>query len=54
MLLKSTKEIKLDPPMKRIHCTSLAFNDTVVLLKMDDPLSKDTIVHMDLEGHILW
>lgn len=54
MLLTEEKNISLKPPMNKILCSSVAYNSTAVLIRMDQPNQKETLVHLNDKGEILW
>jgi len=54
MLLKEKKHIKFDKPLPKVLCVSAAFDNTLVMVRMDKPCQEESIVHFDASGKILY
>lgn len=54
MLLKDSTKIPLNPKMPKILCVSTAFKGTFVVVRLDKPGEKESIVHLDKSGKIIW
>ena len=54
MLLQDSNKITLKPKMQKILCVSTAFHGTFVVARLDKPGEKESIVHLDKTGKILW
>lgn len=54
LLLEDKKTLKLDPPMPKILCSSAAYNDSAVVIRMDLPNQKESVVHLSSKGEILF
>ena len=54
MLLKQTYNLKLQQEVKKILCFSVAHNNTYVFVRMDAPGERESIVHVDADGKVLF
>ena len=54
MLLKDETTIKLEPKMQKILWSSVAFNNTFVVVRIDKSSQEESIVHFDKNGKILF
>lgn len=54
MLVRQEKKVQLKKEAQKILCFSTAYDNTYVFTRVDHPGARESIVHADAEGHILF